>query len=74
MVTLESNDKVALRGQAREMADVFKFVDLLKDTIYFKDVQIKYSTKKKVEDTDVNEFEIVCPIAKGKAKVVKTQK
>lgn len=64
MVTLESNDKVALRGQAREMADVFKFVDLLKDTVYFKDVQIKYSTKKRIEDADINEFEIVCPIAK----------
>ncbi len=42
MLTYETGDKISLRGQAKEMADVFRFTDLLKDSEYFLDAQIKY--------------------------------
>lgn len=61
MITLEAEDKITLRGQAQAMSDVFKFITALENSNYFKDIQVKYTTKKKIGDQDITEFEIACP-------------
>jgi Tfp pilus assembly protein PilN len=66
MITLEADNKITLRGQAQSMSDVFKFITTLDNSGYFKDIQTKYTTKKRIADTDISEFEIVCPMAIGK--------
>jgi len=66
MVTFEADDKVTLRGATQEMSDVFKFITTLEKSGYFKDIQTKYTTKKKIADKDMSEFELACPIAIAK--------
>lgn len=64
MLTFEADDKITLRGQTPAASDVFKFKDILAKSGYFKDIQIKYTTKKRIAERDINEFELVCPIVK----------
>ena len=66
IITFDADDKVTLRGQAKEMSDIFGFVNILENSSYFKDIQVKYTTKKKVADKELTEFEIVCPVIKKK--------
>lgn len=66
MITLEADNKVTLRGQALAMSDVFKFITTLENSDYFKDIQTKYTTKKRIADKDIAEFEIVCPMVAKK--------
>lgn len=61
-VTFEADDKVTLRGQAQVMSDVYKFNSALEKSGYFKDIQIKFQTRKRLAERDASEFEIVCPI------------
>lgn len=62
MLNFEADDKVILRAQAQAMSDVFNLITALEKSGYFKDIQTKYTTKKRVADKDVSEFELVCPI------------
>lgn len=64
--TFSKDDKVNLKGQAGEMSNIFKFITTLEHSPYFKDVQTRYTTRKKIDDKDVNEFELVCPVEKVK--------
>ncbi|MBN2119638.1 MAG: pilus assembly protein PilM [Candidatus Omnitrophica bacterium] len=57
-VSLSEQKKVTLRGQARELSEVFKFVTTLENTEYFKEVQTRYTRKKKVKDKEVTDFEL----------------
>jgi Tfp pilus assembly PilM family ATPase len=65
-ISFVKDEQVTLRGRAPEMSDVFKFVTTLENSKYFKDVQTRYTTRKKMKDKDVNEFEIICPVAGDK--------
>lgn len=66
MITIEADDKVTLRGQTQAMSDVFKFITTLEKSGYFKDIQTKYTTKKRIAEKEISEFELVCPIVLGK--------
>ena len=66
MITLEADNKITLRGQALAMSDVFKFITTLENSGYFKDIQTKYTSKKRIADKDISEFEIICPMTAGK--------
>lgn len=65
-LTFEADGKLTLRGQALAMSDVYKFNSALENSGYFKDIQIKFQSKKKVADRDLSEFEIACPITAKK--------
>lgn len=60
--SFQKDDKVTIKGQAQEMSDIFKFITTLENSPYFKDVQARYTTRKKVKGKDINEFELICPI------------
>ena len=57
-VTIDKQDKVSVRGQAMQLADVFKFVNTLEQVKYFKNVETKSTRKKKIKDRDVTDFEL----------------
>jgi Tfp pilus assembly PilM family ATPase len=52
-----NENKVTLRGQATQLSDVFKFIALLEQSQYFKELKTKYTRTKKVKDKEVAEFE-----------------
>lgn len=57
------NDKpVILKGYAKTLAMVFGFVNDLEASEIFKEVQARHSSKRKVKDEEIADFEIVCPI------------
>lgn len=60
--SFQKDDKVTIKGQAQEMSDIFKFITTLENSPYFKDVQTRYTTRKKIKGKDVNEFELICPL------------
>ena len=57
-LSLDEVNKATLRGQANQLSDVFKFVSVLEQTKYFKDITTKYTRTKKVRDKEINNFEI----------------
>lgn len=61
-MTFTKDEKLDLKGRAAEMSDVFKFITTMENSPYFKDVQTRYTTRKKYQGRDVNEFDLLCPV------------
>lgn len=59
------SNALTLKGQARTLAEVFNFVNALEASEIFKNVQVRHSSKRKIKNEEVADFEIVCPIEKG---------
>ncbi|MFA6079358.1 MAG: PilN domain-containing protein, partial [Candidatus Omnitrophota bacterium] len=57
-VSLDESNSVILRGQGAQLADVFKFVTTLENSIYLEGVSTKYTRTKKVKEKEVTDFEI----------------
>lgn len=65
VVSLKLDDKkVFLRGEALQLSDIFKLVTALEQSAHFKDVQTKYTRKKKFKDREVTDFEVDFNLAK----------
>ena len=64
-LSFQKDDKLDLKGVAAEMSDIFNFITTLESSVYFKDIQTRYTTRKKIKGKDVNEFELICPVKKG---------
>lgn len=64
LVSLSFNgkDSLVLRGTSNVMSEVFDFVNRLEESEYFQNVKTKYATKHKVEDKELTDFEIFCPL------------
>lgn len=60
----ESGDYLSLKGQGRALAEVFSFVNGLEASGLFKNVQVRHSSKRKIRNEEVADFEIACPIEK----------
>ena len=60
-VSFAKDDRLDLKGRTTEMSDIFKFITTLENSPYFKNVQSRYTTKKKINGKDTNEFELICP-------------
>ncbi len=65
----QEQNKFSLRGTAESMSAVFVFVDTLEKSKYFKDVKIKYTTKRKDGMADFTDFEIIAAMEKGEKRV-----
>ena len=63
-LSFQKDDRLNIKGRAKEMSDIFKFITLLQNSSNFKDVQTRYTTRRKFQNKDVNEFELICSIAK----------
>ena len=64
LVSLSFNGKdlLTLRGTSNSMSEIFNFVNKLEESDYFKNVNTKYVTKHKVQDRELSDFEITCPL------------
>jgi Tfp pilus assembly protein PilN len=58
-LTFQKDDSLVIKGRAAEMSDIFKFITTLDASPYFQQVQTRYTTRKKIKNQDINEFEIV---------------
>ena len=72
-LSFDGKENLTLRGESSEMSEVFNFVNKLEESDYFQNVKSKYATKRKVEDKEVTDFEISCPLAE-KYKVIDKHK
>jgi len=61
-MSFDGKEILTIRGQSNEMSEVFSFVNKLEESGYFRNVKSKYATKRKVEDKEITDFEINCPL------------
>jgi len=59
-VDIERKKQLTIKGRAPAMSDVFKFVGILENSHYFKNVKNSYTTQKKEDNNEFVDFEIVC--------------
>jgi len=59
-VDMERKKQLTIKGRAPVMSDVFKFVGILENTAYFKNVKNTYATTKKDDNYEYTDFEIIC--------------
>ncbi|OGX32633.1 MAG: hypothetical protein A3I43_01130 [Omnitrophica WOR_2 bacterium RIFCSPLOWO2_02_FULL_50_19] len=55
--------KVEIKGTASALSEVFKFVKILDSSSYFQGVEVRYAAKRKVQEAEFVDFEIVCPLS-----------
>lgn len=60
----EANKPLVLKGQAKTLSGVFNFVNGLEASDMFREVQVRHSSKRKVKDEELADFEIACLIDK----------
>ena len=48
------------KGKVREMSSVFNFIKALEKSGYFKKVEVRYATKKEIENQKFTDFNIAC--------------
>jgi Tfp pilus assembly protein PilN len=61
-IRLKDKDSFSVRGQATSMSSVFSYITELEKSAYFKSVKTKYTSKKKVQNQDIVDFELVCAL------------
>ncbi len=65
-MTFQKDEELDIKGRSTEMSDVFKFITTLENSPYFKEIQTRYTTRKKLKGADVNEFDLICPLEVNK--------
>jgi len=60
--TFEERKAVSIRGSSKAMSDVFKFVSILEKSDYFHKVNLRYANKRRVEQAELTDFQITCPL------------
>jgi hypothetical protein len=58
----DANNPLILRGQAKAISAVFNFVNALEASSKFKNIQLRHTSKRKLKNEELADFEIVCPI------------
>ena len=61
------DERLTIKGRTAQMSDIFKFITLLEDSPYFKDIQTRYTTRRQFKGVDLNEFELICPVDRAQA-------
>ena len=59
----DAGRSVTLKGQAGDLSSVFRFVSVLEKSPYFENIQVKYTTKRKFQEREITDFELVCPVS-----------
>jgi len=57
-IRFDAQGKFVIQGTSESMSSIFSFVENMEKSKYFKDVKIKYTTKRKEELKDFTDFEI----------------
>ena len=64
LVDYESSKNLILRGSAPSLDKVIKFITTLESSGYFKNVKLKYTTKRNTGSAQITDFEIVCQLVR----------
>lgn len=64
-IRLDEQGKFSLSGVAGSMSNVFAFVDAMEKSVYFKDVKIRQTTKRKDGARNVTDFEILSELERN---------
>jgi Tfp pilus assembly protein, ATPase PilM len=59
---------ITLQGVSFNMSDVFNFQSILDKSPYFKNVEVKYASKRKVRQGELTDFRITCIVDREKIK------
>jgi Tfp pilus assembly PilM family ATPase/Tfp pilus assembly protein PilN len=62
-ISIDEKNSISLRGQAFQLSNVFNFINAIEKSNYFKDVQTKYTRKKKLRDREITDFEVAFQLA-----------
>lgn len=65
----EMNKSITLKGQARSLTDVVALTEELEASASFENVKLRYAAKKKLNNDDVVDFEVVVGFSQGKKAV-----
>lgn len=68
---LEENGTVTLQGTAVVMSAVFNLVNTLEKSPFFQNVEVKYTSKRRVKDKEITDFQITASVTPLSKKVVK---
>jgi len=66
-IVFQKDEQMTIKGRTAQMSDIFKFITLLENSPYFKDIQTRYTTRRTFKGVDLNEFELICPVDSGKS-------
>lgn len=58
----DGKDALYYKGNTRDMPGVFNFIKILEKSKYFKKVEVKYATMKKVGNQELADFSIACQV------------
>jgi len=61
-IRLGADNRFTLAGNAKVMSTVFTFIANMEESIYFNNVETRRTTKRKEQDEELVDFEIVCLI------------
>lgn len=61
-IRLKDTGSFSVRGEASSMSAVFSYIGELEKSPYFKSVKTKYTSKKKVQNQDIVDFELACAL------------
>jgi hypothetical protein len=58
----EEGRSCLLRGAAQKLSDVFGFISILEESVYFENVKVRYATKRTTGSREYTDFEIICQL------------
>lgn len=64
-MSVDEQQRGVIRGQARQLSDVFKLITALENSRFIEQVDTKYTRRKKVRDHEVTEFELSLKVHLG---------
>jgi len=64
--TLQGN--FSIEGNSRTMGTVFSFIGEMEESTFFKKVESRRTTKRRVDDQEIVDFEIICTLENGQRK------
>ena len=64
--TLQGN--FSIEGNSRTMGTVFSFIGDMEESVFFKKVESRRTTKRRVDDGEIVDFEIICILEDGLGK------
>lgn len=64
MLNFETQKTLIIRGNASNLANIFKYISALEDSSYFENVKVKYANKRIMANKETADFEIECHISK----------
>jgi len=60
--SLDEKDNVTLQGVSNQMSEVFSFQSSLEKSNYFKNIEVKYASKRKTRQGEITDFRITCQV------------